>query len=173
MSRAEVDFETGSQHLNGAGSRDSIGDRIKAAIAARDAAAAEVVILIHDAAPEFEITCRVPSDGEELAELVQRSEKRAKSNGTGSVWFNRLLIARYTSAIKYHGELLADDDGTARTFASRSVQELVDAPDAAQAVFRLYGSDAVISTLATELMDKAGFGNSAAVQVIDDPSIGR
>lgn len=173
MSRAEVDFGSGSEHLQSVGSRDSIGERIKAAIAARDAAAAEVVILVHDAAPEFEITCRVPSDGEELAELVQRSEKRAKSNGTGSVWFNRLLLARYTTMIKYHGELLTDDDGTPRTFASRSVQELVGAPDAGQAVFRLYGSDAVVSTLASELMDKAGFGNSAAVQVIDDPSTSR
>jgi hypothetical protein len=173
MSRAEVDFETGPQSPSGAGGRDSIGERMKAAIAARNAASAEVINLVHDAAPEFEITCRVPTDGEELADLVQRAEKRAKNNGTGSVWFNRLLLARYTTAIRYHGELLQDDDATPRTFASRSVQELVDAPDAGQAVFRLYGSDALISTLASELMDKAGFGNTAAVQVIDDPTNSR
>ena len=167
-----VDFETGAG-AKSAPARLSIAERMKADLAARKAAAAKSVELRHDAVPELTITCRVPSDGEEIADLAQRAEKRAKGNGTTSVWFNRLVLARFTTAIEWHGERLEDEDGTPLTFASRAVQELVDAPDAGNAVAEIYGSDAYIGALAAQLMEQAGFGNNEAVEVVEDPTTGR
>lgn len=169
-----LEFEVGAAAKSAAptGHR-SIAERMKADLEARKRAKAPVVELRHDGIPELTITCRVPSDGEEIAELAQRADKRAKGNGTGSVWFNRLLIARFCTGIEWHGETLEGDDGVPWTFASRQVQELVDAPDAAQAVSAIYGSDAYVAAIAGQLMEKGGFGNDAAVEVIEDPTTGR
>lgn len=164
-----VDFETGAG-AKSAPARLTLMERMKQELAARKAATAETVDLRHDGIPELTITCRVPSDGTEIADLAQRADKRAKGNGTGTVWFNRLILARFTVGIEWHGERLQDDDGTAWTFASRQVQELVDAPDAGNAVINLYGSDAYVGVLAGQLMERGGFGNSAAVEVVEDPT---
>ena len=174
MSGEVIDFEVGAK-LDGEAptSRLSIVERMKAEIGARKLAKAPTVELRHDAIPELIVTCRIPADGEEIAELAQRADKRAKSNGTGSVWFNRLLIARFCTAIDWHGELLVDDDGTPLTFASRTVQEMADAPDAAVAVAGIYGSDAYVSVVAGQLMEFAGFGNDSAVEATQDPTTGR
>lgn len=172
MSSEVVDFETGVKASAAAPARQSIGERMKAEIAARKFAQTKIVELRHDAVPELTITCRVPSDGEEVAEIAKRSEKRAKGLGTASVWFNRMLIARFTTAIEWHGERLEDADGTDWTFASRALQDLLEAPDAANAVSAIYGSDAYVAAVASQLMDKAGFGNDAAVEVVEDPSMG-
>lgn len=169
-----VDFAVGAKaDADAPAARLSIAERMKAEISARKTAQAPTVELRHDGLPALTITCRIPSDGEEIAELAQRADKRAKGNGTGSVWFNRLLIARFCTRIEWHGEVLADDDGTALTFASRTVQEMVDASDAAAAVAGIYGSDAFVSVVASQLMDLAGFGNDAAVEVTADPMTGR
>lgn len=174
MSGEVIDFEVGATPGGEAPtSRLSIAERMKAEIAARKAAKADAVELRHDGIPQLVITCRIPTDGEEIADLAQRADKRAKNNGTGSVWFNRLLIARFCTRIEWYGDLLADDDGTALTFASRTVQEMVDAPDAANAVAGIYGSDAYVSVIAGQLMTIAGFGNDAAVEVVADPTTGR
>jgi Fe2+ transport system protein B len=168
-----VDFEVGAAAISAASSSRSVAERMKAEIAARKSAKAAVVELRHDALPELTITCKIPSDGEEVAELAQRADKRAKSNGTGTVWFNRLLVARFTIAIDWHGERLEDENGNAMTFASRGVQELVEASDAAAAVIGIYGSDAYVASIASQLMEKGGFGNDAAVEVVEDPTTGR
>lgn len=171
MSAEVIDFEVGAKaDAEAPTSRLSIAERMKAEIAARKTAKAETVELRHDGLPQLTITCRMPSDGEEIAELAQRADKRAKGNGTGSVWFNRLLIARFCTRIEWHGNLLTDDDGTPLTFASRLVQEMVDAADAATAVAGIYGSDAYVSVVASQLMEIAGFGNDAAVEVVTDPT---
>lgn len=174
MSGEVIDFEVGATAAAAAPtSHRSIAERMKAELAARKASKAKTIELRHDGVPELTITCRVPSDGEEIAELAQRADKRAKGNGTGTVWFNRLIIARFTTAIEWHGERLEDEDGTAWTFASRAVQELVDAPDAGQAVAAIYGSDAYVAAIAGQLMQSGGFGNDAAVEVVEDPTTGR
>lgn len=173
MSGEVVNFETGAGDTSAPARHLSIAERMKAELAERKASKARTVELRHDGLPELTITCRVPSDGEEIAELAQRADKRAKNNGTGTVWFNRLIIARFTTAIEWHGERLQDEDGTAWTFASRAVQELVDAPDAAQAVASIYGSDAYVAGIAGQLMQSGGFGNDAAVEVVEDPTTGR
>lgn len=170
MSAVAVDFG-GSEET--AGASRSIAEQMKAALAARRRASARLERLHHDAVPEVEITCRIPSDGEEIAELAQRSEKRAKGSGAGSVWFNRLLLARYTTEIRWHGDLLTGEDGVAWTFASHGLQEMVEAADAPTAVAALYGSDAYVAALASQLMDLGGFGNTAAVEVVEDPTTSR
>jgi hypothetical protein len=171
VSAIEVDF--GSSNEESGRATRSIADQMKAALAARRQASARVERLHHDAVPEVEITCRVPSDGEEIAELAQRAEKRAKGSGASSVWFNRLLLARLTTEIRWHGETLTDSDGNAWTFASPGLHDLVEASDAPSAVARLYGSDAYVAALASQLMDLGGFGNSAAVEVVEDPTTSR
>lgn len=153
--------------------KQSIAEQMKAELAARKASKAKVIELRHDSVPELTITCRVPSDGEEIADLAQRADKRAKGNGTGTVWFNRLIIARFTTAIEWHGKRLEDEDGTVWTFASRQTQDLVGAPDAGQAVAEIFGSDAYISSIAARLMNSGGFGNDDAVEVVKDPTTGR
>ena len=169
-----IDFETGAAAEAAAPARGlSLAERMKAELAARKQAKAPVVELRHDGIPELTITCRVPTDGEEIADIAQRADKRAKGAGTGTVWFNRLLIARQCIAIDWHGERLEDDRGVALTFASRQVQEMVDASDAGAAVAGIYGSDAYIAVLASELMGRAGFGNESAVEVVEDPTTGR
>lgn len=168
-----LSFEVGAVKSAAPTEHRSIAERMKADLEARKRAKAPVVELRHDGIPELTVTCRVPSDGEEVAELAQRADKRAKSNGTGSVWFNRLLIARFCQAIEWHGETLEDENGVALTFASRQVQELVDAPDAAAAVASIYGSDAFVAAVAGQLMEKGGFGNDSAVEVVEDPTTGR
>lgn len=173
MSGEVIDFEVGAGSASAPTAHRSIAERMKAELAARKASKAKVIELRHDSVPELTITCRVPSDGEEIADLAQRADKRAKGNGTGTVWFNRLLIARFTTAIEWHGERLEDEDGTAWTFASRAVQELVDASDAGQAVASIYGSDAYVAAIAAQLMSSGGFGNDAAVEVVEDPTTGR
>lgn len=172
MSAEVIDFEVGAKADAAAPAR-SIAERMKAELAARKAAKARIVELRHDGVPELTITCRVPSDGEEIADIAQRADKRAKGNGTASVWFNRMLIARFTTAIEWHGERLEDEDGTPWTFASRPLQEMLEAPNAADSVSIIYGSDAYVSAIASQLMDKAGFGNDAAVEVVEDPTTGR
>lgn len=138
-----VDFETGAG-AKPAPARLSIMESMKQDLAARKAAAAKTIELRHDAMPELTITCRVPGDGEEISDLSQRADKRAKGHGTGIVWFNRLILARFTIAIDWHGKRLQDADGTAFTFASRQVHELA-----------------------------GGFGNDDAVEVVEDPTTDR
>ena len=166
----DVDFATGTPT---SGAKRSIGERIKTELAARREAEAGVVEVRHDSVPALTIWCRVPTSGEEIAELAQRAEKRAKNTGTSAVWFNRLLIARFTTAIEWHGERVCGDDGVEWTFASREFQDTLDATDAPTAVSAIYGSDAYVSVVASQLMAKAGFGDDGAVEVLDDPTTGR
>jgi hypothetical protein len=128
----------------------------------------------HDGVPELTITCRVPTDGEELADLQQRAEKRAKKAGTAGVWFNRLLLARYCTEIEWMGDTLEADDGTKWTFASPDLQQMFNAAGAAEAVAHICVSDAYVGVLASQLLEAGGFGDSEAVEVVeDDPTTGR
>lgn len=164
-----VDFETGAPAR-----RDSIADRMKRGIEERRRAAAKVVPLRHDGIPELTIVCRVPTDGEELADLQQRAEKRAKKAGTSGVWFNRLLIARYCSEIEWMGDTLEGADGVKWTFASPDLQQAFNAAGAAEAVAHICVSDAYVGVFAAQLLEAGGFGDSEAVEVVeDDPTQGR
>jgi hypothetical protein len=165
MSNEFFDCEVGAVARTSAPT--SIAERMKAELAARKQANAQVIELRHDAVPELTLTCRVPTDGEEISDIVKNAERRAKKGGSSSLWFNRLLIARFTTAIEWHGELLESTNGVAMTFASREFQELVDAPDAGLAVSALYASDAYVGVVAENLMTTAGFGNESAVEVVD------
>jgi hypothetical protein len=160
-----VDFEVGAVAKTSAPT--SIAERMKAELAARKKADAQLIELRHDAVPELTLTCRVPTDGEEISDIVKNAERRAKKTGSSSLWFNRLLVARFTTAIEWHGELLETENGVPMTFASREFQELVDAPDAGLAVSALYASDAYVGVVAESLMTSGGFGNESAVEVVD------
>lgn len=174
MSAEVIDFEVGAKaDAEAPTSGRSMLAQMKAATEARKAAKAKVIPVRHDQMPELTILCRVPADGEELADLAQRADKRAKGNGTGTVWFNRLVLARFTTEIRLHDEPVVDDDGTSLTFASPSLQQAYGAPDAASAVVAVCGSDAFVAALASQLMSSGGFGNDAAVEVVDDPTTGR
>lgn len=164
-----VDFATGSPAR-----KESIAERMKRGIEERRRAAAQTVQLRHDGVPELTIVCRVPTDGEELAELQQRAEKRAKKAGTSGVWFNRLLIARYCSAIEWMGDTLEGSDGVPWTFASPDLQQQFNAPGAAEAVAHICVSDAYVGVFASQLLEAGGFGDSEAVEVVeDDPTTSR
>lgn len=172
MTEARVELEVGAAKAAPTAGR-SILDRMKAELDARKAASAQIVELRHDAIPEVTLFCRVPNDGEKMAEVVEVADKRAKGKNTGTMWFNRLVVAHYTVAIEWHGERLTNDSGVELTFASKQLQELLNAADAPSAVFALFGSDAHVGVIATKLVEMGGFGNDAALEVVDDPTTGR
>ena len=163
------DFDEGDLSVG----QRTIREQIKAKMAERKLSEAPQVPLRHADFPEVIIICRLPTDGEEVAEIAHRAEKKAKNAATSSVWFNRLLIARFTTQIEWHQERFEDDQGVPWTFASRELQELLGAADAPSAVAKLFGSDAYVAAIASELMDRAGFGNDAAVEVMEDPTTDR
>lgn len=173
MTEARVELEVGAAKPVAPASALSILARMKAELEARKAASAQIVELRHDAAPEVTLFCRVPDDGEKMAEILELANKRAKGKNTGTMWFNRLVIAHYTTAIEWHAERLTNENGLELTFASKQLQELVNAPDAPSAVFELFGSDAHVGVLASKLVEMGGFGNDAAVEVVEDPTTGR
>lgn len=164
-----MDFATGAPTR-----KESIAERMKRGIEERRRAAAQTVQLRHDGVPELTITCRVPTDGEEMADLQQRAEKRAKKAGTAGVWFNRLLIARYCTEIEWLGDTLEGEDGVKWTFASPGLQQTFNAAGAAEAVAHICVSDAYVGVLAGQLLEAGGFGDSEAVEVVEeDPTTGR
>lgn len=170
---AKVEIEVGAAKPVAPTPALSILARMKAEMDARKAANATIIEVRHDAVPEVTLFCRVPDDGEKVAEIVKVADARAKGKGTGTVWFNRLVVAHFTTAIEWHGERLVNDMGVELTFASKALQEILNAPDAPSAVFELFGSDAHVGVVAAKLMEKGGFGNDAAVEVVEDPTTGR
>lgn len=171
---ARVEIEVGAAAKSAAPTAQrSVLDRMKDELATRKSAKAAIVELRHDACPEVTLFCRVPDDGEKVSEIMEIASKRARGKSTGTVWFNRLIVAHYTQAIEWHGERLMTDTGIDLTFASKQLQESLNASDAPSAVFELLGSDAHVGVLAAKLMEKGGFGNDAAVEVVEDPTTGR
>jgi hypothetical protein len=174
MTGDDVTFETGvDKPSTPASSRKPLSMRevMATTLADRRRADARRVSLTCPGCPEAVLTVVVPTNGEELSDLMARAEKRAKKTGSGAVWFNRLILAHYTVGIAWLGQEMEDDRGNAWTFASPELQEMVAALGSAEAVAAMLGSDAHLSSLASALMEESGFGLGADnAEVVEDPT---
>jgi hypothetical protein len=144
-------------------------DRMRADLERRRAESAKVVELSFDDT-SFRTFYRLPENGEELAEISARSEKRGKKDGTAGVWFNRLLLARFNVGMQFDGEEAIDDRGVAWTFAHPEALAFYEASSAADCVLKAYVSDGAVSAAAMQLLGKAGFGERGDVEVVEDPT---
>ncbi len=147
----------------------TLKDRMRADLQRRRDEAAKIVEIAFDD-NSFRTYYRLPENGEELAEISARSEKRGKKDGTSGVWFNRLLLARFNVGMQFDGEELADDRGIAWTFAHPDALEFFGAASAPDCVLKAYVSDGAVGAAALELLAKAGFGDRGDVEVVEDPT---
>jgi hypothetical protein len=147
----------------------SLKDRMRADLQRRRDEAARIVEIAFDD-NSFRTYYRVPENGEELAEISARAEKRGKKDGTSGVWFNRLLLARFNVAMQFDGEELADDRGTSWTFAHPEALEFFGASSAPDCVVKAFVSDGAVGAAAMELLAKAGFGERGDIEVVEDPT---
>lgn len=146
----------------------SIGDRIKAELAARKV---REIVLSHVDAPEWKITCRVPTDGFELDELQERATGKTKGSGTGSnTRFARALLATMCESIAFWDEPVTDDAGLALTFRDKAFQDIVSASSATEAVSKSFGSDTVIAALSNRLIAECGLDAQNDVEVDPTPA---
>lgn len=165
---AEV-FEFESGKAAGSGAIRSLADRIKADLAERKV---RTVDITHPAAHAWTVTYRVPTNGVEVDELRQRAQKKDRGKAV-EVHFSRALLAAFCTGIVFESEQVTDEEtGRELTFRDRSFQDLVGAATAAEAVAGLYGSDATVSTIASKLLDEAGYGDSEAAEVVDPTQAG-
>ena len=144
-------------------------DRLLADLQRRREAAAQIVPIGFEG-EDFVAFFRLPDNGEELAEISARSEKRAKKDGTGGVWFNRLLLARFNTELRIGDERLVDSDGNAWTFAHPDCIESFGAISAPDCVLKAYVTDGFVSTVAMKLLSRAGFADRDDAEVVEDPT---
>ena len=144
-------------------------DRLLADLQRRREAAAQIVPIGFEG-EDFVAFFRLPDNGEELAEISARSEKRAKKDATGGVWFNRLLLARFNTELRIGDERLVDSDGNAWTFAHPDCIESFGAISAADCVLKAYVTDGFVSTVAMKLLSRAGFADRDDAEVVEDPT---
>ena len=149
--------------------RASVKDRLRADLARRKAESTRVVEISFDDTA-FRCFYRLPDDGEELAEVSARADKRGKKDGTAGVWFNRLILAKYNVAMSFESEDLTDADGTPWTFASPDAQAFFGASSSPDCVRAAYVSDGQVAAAAAQLLSHAGFGDRGDVEVVEDPT---
>ena len=162
----DVAFATGSPVAKG---RPSLKDRMRADLERQKADAAKVVEISFDDTA-FRCFYRLPENGEELAEVSARSEKRGKKDGTSGVWFNRLLLARFNVGMQFEGEELVDPGGHPWTFAHPEALDFFGAASAPDCVFKAYVTDGKVGAAAMQLLSHAGFGERGDVEVVEDPT---
>ena len=164
-----VSFPTSAPGRGARSARASVKDRLRADLARRKAQSAKVVeVSFEDTA--FRCFYRLPDDGEELAEVSARADKRGKKDGTAGVWFNRLVLAKYNVAMSFESEDLLDASGEPWTFASPEAQAFFGASSSPDCVRAAYVSDGQVAAAAAQLLAHAGFGDRGDVEVVEDPT---
>lgn len=102
------------------------------------------------------LVCRVPGDGTEIENLMNRAEKegRGKAKGTN---FNRAVVANFTEAIEIDEDVLLDKDGEPQAFSNPNLWKLLGVHTAKDACYEFLGTDGIIGAVAAKLLEEAGF----------------
>ena len=118
----------------------------------------QVTISIPDLA--MDLRCDVPTD----MAVVERMQNEAKSFDRGkaqATHFARALVAAQTREIRIGGEPVRIG-GDVVAFRDPELQAELAVPDAKSAVTELIGADGDVLSVASQLMDEAGFGPDSA-----------
>lgn len=140
----------------------TIGEEIKRDIASRTRKTVEI---IHPEVPIYAVIYRVPTDRSEIAGIFKRAEMNKKEASL----VDAAILALCCLEIKRHDVTVTDDDGNPLTFRDKTFQEWVGASSARDAARALYGSDGYVTTVATRLLDEAGYGKDDEV-IVEDPT---
>jgi hypothetical protein len=140
----------------------NIGEEIRREIANRQRRTVEVT---HPELPSYAITYRVPTDRSEVAGIFKRAEMNKKEAGLADA----SILALCCLEIRRHGELVADEEGNPLTFRDKQLQDWVGATSARDAARALYGSDGYVTTVASRLLEEAGYGKDDEV-LVEDPT---
>ena len=140
----------------------SIGEEIKRDIASRTRKTVEI---IHPEVPTYAVVYRVPTDRSEVAQIFKRAEMNKKEASLADA----SILALCCLEIKRHGVTVTDDEDNPLTFRDKTFQEWVGANSARDAARALYGSDGYVTTIATRLLDEAGYGKDDEV-IVEDPT---
>jgi hypothetical protein len=138
----------------------SLEERINADLAARKR---RTVSVIHPDVPKWEAVYRLPADRLELTPFYQRAEKAEKRKAI--YHFDAAVLAAFNESLTYMGEKLLNGNMNL-TFRDTDVMNLLGkAINPSEAVRALYGSDGIVSAVASQLMNEAGYGTSDEVQI--------
>ena len=152
-------------------------DFIREMQAERKAAAIKTVTLRDTQRPEFELTCRLPSDMDEMFDLEQRAREAASADGSPSfeVLLGCMSLARYTTQITVNGLPVSTGEGSA--FAHPELLEVLGVAKAWQAVRALFITDGgvyddgLVGRFSSALSDESGMlRKSVIVGSADDPT---
>ncbi len=154
-------------------------DFIRDMQAQRKAAAVRTVKLTDTQRPEFELTCRVPTDLDELLDLDEKATAAAKDPGTPKqeVILNCMTLARLCQVLRIKG-VPTSDDPTGSAFADPALHtELgIEGPGAAwRSVRQLFigdggqPDDGIIGRFAGALSAESGTTRNTVI-VDKDPT---
>jgi len=118
--------------------------------------------------PDLLLTCRIPHDAQETAQIMKaaEAEEKKKNSPPGALILACMSLARFCSQVSLRGRDLAPGDGAA--FAYPELQEALGVSGAWRAVRALFDDDFAVVRVYEELMRASGIG--ASVDVADDES---
>lgn len=121
--------------------------------------------------PEVVLTCRVPSDSVEFAQLIKQAEAEDRKRDAlpSGLVLACIALARYTEQVTVSGREMSTGDGAA--FALPALQEALGVSSAWQAVRALYDDDFAVIRLSDQLMVEAGIGSKSVD--VSDPTKGQ
>ena len=140
----------------------TIGEEIRRDIASRTRRTVEIT---HPEMPAYAVVYRVPTDRSEIAGIFKRAEMNKKEASLADA----SILALCCLEIKRNGVTVTDDEDNPVTFRDKVFQEWVGAASARDAARALYGSDGYVTTVATRLLDEAGYGKDDEV-IVEDPT---
>lgn len=157
-------------------------DFIKALRAEKKAAAVRLVTLRDTQRPEFELTCRVPTDMDEMYDLEDKAKTHAaeENNPPYEVILAAMGLARFTTVLRCNGLPVSQhDDGS--PFADPALQEAVGTAGTPGASWRTVREvfitdggvydDGVIGRLSAAVTDESGMlRNTVVVGGDQDPT---
>lgn len=110
----------------------------------------------------IDLVCDVPTDMA-VVERMQNEAKKFDKGRAQATHFARALVASQTREIHIDGQV-AEVDGDPAAFNDPETWRMLNVADAKSAVVELIGADGDILSIASELMNEAGFGTDG-----DDP----
>ena len=137
-------------------------DFIRDMQAQRKAAAVRTVQLRDTQRPEFVLTCRVPSDMDEMFDLETRAKEAATVEGSPSfeVLLGCMSLARYCTQITVNGRPVSTGEGSA--FSHPELLETLGVTRGWQAVRQLFITDGgvyddgLVGRFTSELSEQSG-----------------
>lgn len=95
--------------------------------------------------------------------------KGRKSEDYDPLRFSAILLANKNTAIIMDGEAITDANGDNLTARDTTIQSFVNATDPVSTITELYGFDGHVLSVASEVIDAAGFGDEDEDDDAADP----